>query len=170
MKIFIRLIFLAAGVALGVWLWMTLYPSPEHAIRHQLDKLARRISFSADEGNLSRLAGAEGVSGLFSTNVEVNVDIPGHEQHSLAGRDEITQAALLSRKMAKSLSVRFPDVDVKVAPEKTMATADVTVEVKVGGENEPAFQELKISFQKTEDGWLINKVETVRTISSPLSK
>ena len=170
MKIFIRMVFPAAGIALGVWLWMTLYPSPEHAVRGQLARLARRISFSADEGTFSRLAGAEGVSGLFSTNVEVNVDIPGHEQHRFAGRDEITQAALLSRKMAESLSVRFPDIDVKVAPEKTTATADVTVEARIGGENDPAFQELKISFQKTEEGWLINRVETVRTISLPVSK
>ena len=36
MKIVFRLILLAALIALGVWLWFVLFPSPEKIIRQRL--------------------------------------------------------------------------------------------------------------------------------------
>jgi hypothetical protein len=173
MKVVIRVVQIAVLVAVGIWLWTDLFPSPEKVIRKQLTKLAADVSFSKNDGNLTKLAGfaeAANVADFFSTNVEVNMDLPGHEQHTFAGRDEITQAALGARQEVGSVSVKFPDINVTVAPDKQSAVADVTVEAIVSGETDPIVQELKISFGKLERQWLINKVETVRTISQPALK
>jgi hypothetical protein len=164
MKILGRLVLLAAAVALGVWLWTIFFPAPEKVIRHRLEKLAADASFTSEQGNFSRLAGGENVAGFFSTNVEINLNVPGHEQVAFASRAEITQAALLARERLKALSVKFPDVNVTLAPDKKSAVADVTVDAAVSGERDAIVQELKITFQKMEDGWLITRLETVRTL------
>ena len=61
MKIVFRFVLLAALMALGVWLWFVLFPSPEKIIRQRLTELARTASFSSGEGNLARLAAAKDI-------------------------------------------------------------------------------------------------------------
>jgi hypothetical protein len=63
--------------------------------------------------------------------------------------------------------VKFPDINVTVAPDKNSATADVTVEGTVSGEHDAILQEMKFTFEKTDGHWLINRVETVRVLSPP---
>jgi len=165
MKIIPRFVLLAVLVALGVWLWFVLFPSPEKIIRQRLIKLARTASFSSGEGNLARLAAAEDIAGYFATNVEVDINVPGRVQHTLVGRAEIQQAALGARERLSGLKVTFPDINITVAPDKQSATADLTVEANIAGERDSIVQEMKFTFQNTEDGWLIARVETVRTLS-----
>ncbi|MGP8219807.1 MAG: hypothetical protein ACLQPI_10235, partial [Limisphaerales bacterium] len=74
MKITLRFLLFAALVALGIWLWFILFPSPEKVIRQRLVELARTASASSGESELARLAAARGVSGFFSTNVELAVE------------------------------------------------------------------------------------------------
>jgi hypothetical protein len=165
MKIALRFILFTALVALGVWLWFILFPSPEKVIRKRLTELARTASSSSNESDLARLAAARSVAGFFSTNVEVNIDVPGRVRHNLIGRDEITQAALVARSGTGSLKVKFPDINVTVAPDKQSAVADLTVEAHVSGEPDPIVQEMKFTLQKIDGRWLITRVETVRTFS-----
>jgi hypothetical protein len=170
MRIAVRVVLLAAIAGAGIWFWGILFPSPDKIIHRQLVKLAARVSFARDEGNLERLADAERVADFFSSNVEVNIDLPGHEQHTFAGRDEITQAALGSRQTVNWLTLKFPDINVSVAPDQSSAGADVTADVSIPGDSDAYVQELKISFEKFDHHWLINKIETVRTISQPALK
>ena len=165
MKIFLRAVLILALAALGVWLWTILFPSPEKMIRGQLMKLARDVSFSQTENDFVKLARAQIVAGFFSTNVEVNLNVPGRESQTFAGRDEITQLAMAARQTVGSLDVKFPDVNVAVAPDKNSATADVTVEATVSGQRDAIVQEMKFTFEKIEGQWLITKVETARTLS-----
>ena len=165
MKTVFRFILLAALVALGVWLWFVLFPSPEKIIRQRLTELARTASFSSGEGDLARLAAAQKLAGFFATNVEVDINVPGRVQHPFVGRDEIKQAALGARSTLRGLKVTFPDISVMVAPGKQSAVADLTVEVNIAGERDSIVQEMKFTFRKTDDGWLITRVETVRTLS-----
>ncbi|HEY5043448.1 MAG TPA: hypothetical protein VIK53_15765 [Verrucomicrobiae bacterium] len=164
MKLFWRLVFIAAVIVVGAWLWTVFFPAPEKVIRHRLEKLAADASFTSKQGNFSRLASGESVAGFFSTNIEINLNVPGHEQVAFASRTEITQYALVARERLKSLSVKFPDVNVTLAPDKKSAVADVTVDAAVSGQRDAIVQELKISFQKTQGDWLITRIETVRTL------
>ena len=167
MKIVLRLIVAIALVALGVWLWTILFPSPEKVIRKQLAKLAQDASFSQNENDLVKMADAQSVADFFTDNVEVNITAPGHEQEMLTGKGEIRTAALASRQQASALDVKFPDVNVTVAPDRNSATADVTVDAMVSGERDAVIQELKITFQKIDGHWLISKMETVEGVSKP---
>jgi hypothetical protein len=166
MKTVFRLVLFAALLALGAWLWFVLFPDPERVIRQRLTELARTASFSSNEGNLARLAGAQNLAGFFATNVEINIDVPGRIQHRLLGRDEIQQAALGARSALSGLKVQFPDIKITVAPDKQSAVADLTVEANIAGERDSVVQEMKFTFQQTEGDWLITRVETVRTLSS----
>ena len=165
MKIVLRVIGAVALIVLGVWLWTILFPSPEKIIRKQLAKLAQDASFSQDENNLLKMADAQKIADFFTGDVEVNIAIPGHSQETLEGRNEITTAALASRQEATALDVKFPDVNVTVAPDRNSAIADVTVDATVSGERDAIIQELKITFQKIDGHWLISKVETVQGVS-----
>jgi hypothetical protein len=165
MKIVFRCLLIVALAALGVWLWLVLFPSPEKVIRKRLTELARTASFSANESDLARLVHAQHLAGFFATNIEVNLNVPGRVQHTLMGREEIAQAALAASKTVGGLKVKFPDVNVMVAPDKQSASVDLTVEAHVSGERDPVVQEMKFTLQKTDGEWLITRVETVRTLS-----
>jgi len=165
MKIVFRVVWLAALVAAGLWLWAVLFPSPEKVVRQRLATVAQRPSFTADESALARLADAESLAGYFSTNVEINLDVPGRSQLTITGRDEVTQHAAAADSMVSSLSVKFLDVDVTIGPDKRSAVADFTVEARVGDDQDLIVQEMKFTLQKISGQWLITRVETIRTLS-----
>ena len=164
MKIVFRIVLLAALAALGIWLWTVLFPSPEKVIRRHLTELARTVSSSANESDLTRLASARSVAGFFAANVELNVDLPALGQRTM-DREEITQAALMGRSRAGGLQVKFPDINITVAPDKQTAVADLTVEANISGEHDSIVREMKFTLRKTNGQWLITRVETVRTLS-----
>jgi hypothetical protein len=165
MKILVRLILLVITAAIAFWLWTVFFPGPEKIVRGQLADLAGDVSFSPGENGLIKIAHAQSVAGFFATNVEVNISVPEHEQQSLIGRDEINQAVLVSRQRLASLDVKFPDVNITVAPDKNSAVADVTVDATISGESNALVQEIKFTFEKAGGQWLIDKVETVRVVT-----
>ena len=164
MKIALRFILFAALVALGVWLWFILFPSPEKVIRRRLTELARTVSTSANESDLARLAAARSVAGFFAATVELNVDLPELGQRTM-DREEITQVALMGRSRAGGLRVKFPDINITVAPDQQSAVADLAVEANISGERDSVVREMKFTLQKTDGQWLITRVETVRTLT-----
>jgi hypothetical protein len=165
LKIIIRIILIAALAALGVWLWTVFFPSPQKIIRQQLAGLAADISFSQSQNDLVKMARAQNVASFFAGNVTVNVTVTGYDQQTVMDHDEITQAMLASRQRATDIDLKFPDVNVTVAPDKTSATADVTVDATVSGERNAILQEMKFTFEKTDGHWLINRVETVQVVT-----
>jgi hypothetical protein len=164
MKIIIRIVLLAALAALGVWLWTVLFPSPEKVIRRRLMELARTVSSSPNESDLTRLAAARSVAGFFASTVELNVDLPELGQRTL-DREELTQLALLARSRAGGVHVKFPDITITVAPDKQSAVADLTVEANVSGERDSIVREMKFTLRKTDGQWLITRIETIRTLT-----
>jgi hypothetical protein len=165
MKIALRFILFAALVALGVWLWFILFPRPEKVIRWRLTELARTVSSSANESDLARLAAARSVAGFFAATVELNVDLPELGQHNSLDREEITQLALMGRSRAGGLRVKFPDINITVAPDQQSAVADLAVEANISGERDSVVREMKFTLRKTDGQWLITRVETVRTLT-----
>lgn len=164
MKMVIRLAALAATLALGVWLWTVIFPSPEKIIRHRLTEVARAASFAPQEGMLARTVNAQKLASYFALQAEVSLDLPGGDQHELAGRDEITQAAFAARNYFRALQVDFLDAQVMLMPDHQSAMVDLTVKAKVPDEKDYLVQEMKITFRKLEDIWLITRVESVKTL------
>jgi hypothetical protein len=167
MKILPRIILIVIMAALAFWLWTVFFPSPEKIIRRQLLNMAGDVSFSRDQNNLVQLAHAQSVADFFSSNVVLDLTLPGHNEQTTLDRAEITQAVLASRQQVTGLDVKFPDINVTVAPDKNSAVADVTVEGTVSGEHDAILQEMKFTFEKVDGHWLINHVETVRVLTPP---
>jgi len=165
MKIISRLVLLAVVIVAGVWLWTILFPSPEKIVRKRLVQAAAEASFKSGENPLVSAARAETLAGFFSTNVEININVLEFGRHNFVGRTEIMQAAAGARTELSSLKVEFPDMSIKVSPDKLSAVADVTMKVQAAGQKDFNVQEMKLTFQKIGNDWLITRVETVRTLS-----
>ncbi len=165
MKIVLRVLFIVALLALGVWLWTIAFPSPEKIIRKDLTTLADHASFSATDNGILKIAHAQNIADFFNTNIVITIDVPGHDQQTMTGRDQITQAAIVSRQQFTSLDIKFPDIVITVAPDKTSATADVTAEVTISGNADKVVQEMKFTFQKVDGDWLISEIKTVSPVS-----
>src|ERR1043165_9673279 len=93
MKILLRLLLLAALLALGFWLWTTLFPGPEKIIRRQLADLARSATLAENEKPIARVLKAQKVVNHFSRDAQIILDVPGLGPHTLSGRDEIAESA-----------------------------------------------------------------------------
>ena len=159
-----RLVLVAALIALGLWGWRVLFPSPENVIRKRLGELAKSASFSSDQGLLATAWNASSLAEFFTLDVEITVDVPG-SQHTFTGRDELLQAAVSARKAVSNLTVKFPDIKVTLAPDRTSAVVYLTAQGKVSGEKDFFLQELRLRLTKVKRDWLIHRVETVKTLS-----
>ncbi|HEX3988859.1 MAG TPA: hypothetical protein VHZ30_05460, partial [Verrucomicrobiae bacterium] len=118
MKIAARIVIAALVAAAFVWLWGVVFPSADKVIRKRLAETARAASFDPSQSALSRMAGAQPLQYFFATNVEINIDLPGHQARQMSGRDEILQAALAARGSLESVKVTFPDVALTIDPDK----------------------------------------------------
>ncbi len=158
----VSLVTLAAGV---FWCWRYLFPGPEVLIRKQLAQLAGAASIAQNEAPLARLAKAQRLAELFARDAQVNVDVPGRSDQTFSGREEVQQAALGARALSPiTLQVTFVDINVTLATNKNSATTRLTATANLPGEKLPEVQELEIGFTNVDDAWLINKVQTVKTL------
>ena len=64
-----------------------------------------------------------------------------------------------------SLSVEFLDINIILGSDKSTAVANLTARAKVTGEKEYLVQELRFILKKIGRAWLINRIETVKTLS-----
>ena len=55
MKLTVRLVVVAALAALGYWLWVVCFPSPEAILHKRLTKVAELVSFTSKEGQIARV-------------------------------------------------------------------------------------------------------------------
>jgi hypothetical protein len=159
-----RLMVASVLVALGFWGWRVFFPSPEKVIRKRLGELAKAASFSSNEGLLATALNASMLGGYFTPDVQVTVDVPG-TQHTISGRDELLQAAVGARSAVGSLKIEFPDIKVVVAPGQDTAVVNLTARGKIPGQRDSYLQELRLRMVKIKREWLINQIETVRTLS-----
>lgn len=155
-------------ISLVVWLWVTLFPGPEQAIRKRLAEVAQLASYGP-EGEIAKVANANKLAGFFTPDVEITVDVPELRQ-KLAGQDELLKAAMLVRTYVSSMKVELLDINVTFGPDKTSAIANLTLKVRANGQRDFTPQEVKFTLKKIKGEWLIRQAETVRTLSQRLYK
>ncbi len=160
-----RVLVAAVLLALGIWGWTALFPPPERVIRQRLTELARAASFTPNEGALAQFDNASRFASFFTTDVEAIIDVPGRSQQTFSGRDSVLAAAMSARPLTGSLTVEFFDILVSVGPAKTTAIANLTAKVRVPGDKDFYVQEMKVTLQKLGRKWLIQRAETVKTLS-----
>jgi hypothetical protein len=166
MKRAIPILVIAALIGIAFWLWTVLFPSPENVIRSRLNTLARNISFSSKGGLLGQAYDAQKAADFFTTDVDVDLNVPGYDSITLHGRDEVLQVAMASRSRLSSLKVEFPDMNVTIDPGGQTAKVNLTAKAIVPGERDISAQEFNFMLKKVDGKWLIYKVETVKTLSN----
>jgi len=158
-------VLLAVGfLAIGVWVWTLVFPSPERVIRKRLTELAKAATVSGNESQLAALLNSQKVAGFFTGDIEINLDVPGNSQQVLNGRDELAQQAMVLRSAVGSMRVEFYDIIVTVAPDKSTAEANLTLVARPAGRDKIVL-ELKFRLNKAEGEWRIYRLETVKTLS-----
>jgi hypothetical protein len=165
MKRVVQIGFAVAVIGLGIWLWTALFPSPEAAIRSRLNALAKAVSFDSGSGMLAQAYNAQKAAAFFTTDVEIEVNVGGYEPLELHGRDEL-QLAMGGRARLSSLKVEFLDMNVNIAPGGETAKVNLTGKATVPGQHDIAAQEFNFMLKKVDGKWLINRVETVKTLSA----
>lgn len=153
-----------ALIALGIWAWQALHPGPEHTIRKHLSELAHAATITPNESSLVKLAKSQKLASFFTTDAEIQVDMPGRLPQSLNGRDELMQAALSVRSAIKAIKVQFVDISVKLEADGETGVAHFTAKADVAGESTPQVEEMEARFKKVDGDWLIKHVENVRTL------
>jgi hypothetical protein len=159
-----RLVLLGIIGAAGFWGWRLFFPSPEHIIRQRLSELAVAASISPNEAALTKLAKTQKLASFFTDDARINLDMPGRTRQTLSGREEIQQTVMYARSMMTSLTIKFVDISVAFADEEQSALAHLTATANMPGEKLPEVQELDISFKRFNRDWLINRVESVKTL------
>ena len=157
-----RAFLLACLIALGIWAWTILFPSPEKIIRKRLAKLEQLASVSARESPFTQAVISKRLGNFFSGDIEVAVDAEGGEVYTFHGRPEFMQAVTLARAYANGLEVQIIDPRVTVAPDRQSAVVELGVLAKVGAEKNIDFRALRLTFQKIEGDWLITRAETIK--------
>ena len=165
MKMAVRIIFLAAAVALGWWLWIIFFPSAEKIILKKMSGLAAATTFGASASSISRAAKAIDFIGYFSSDAQVVMDVPGLGAHTFSSRDEIREAANGGFATLPGLKVSFLDTTVRVSPGGQTAEVSCTLRVTIGNEKDYGVQEMHFQFRKMDGGWFITRVETVKTLT-----
>ena len=165
MKIIFRFAALIIIVALGFWLWMIFFPSPEKVIRARLAELARTATITENEKPIARALKAQKVVNFFSPTAEIIFEVPGIGQHTFSGREEIAESAKAGFLSIPSIAVDFLDVNIQLTPGKQSADVDLTAKVRAGGSKDFGVQEMRFVLKKIEGRWLIVRVETVKTLS-----
>jgi len=153
----------ALGLILVGFLLRGCFMGPEGQIRRQLAQLEELVSYSAGEGDLAALGKVKRLGGLFSEDVEIELKGFGGVRN-VNGRRQVQQAAMAARSQAESLQASLHDIMIEVAADQGSAAVEATGRAKVGGERSSLVQDFVFSFEKTDEGWLIRKVETVQAL------
>jgi len=165
MKTALRLVLLAAVAALGFWLWIVFFPSPEKVVLKKIASLAATATFSAGDGNITRANKVGNLIGFFAVDAEIVFDAPGQGARTLSGRDEIRDAARAGFASLTTLKVEFLDVTVRLGADRQTADVNCTAKVNAGDSKDFGVQEMHFQLKKVDGNWLITRAETVKTLS-----
>jgi hypothetical protein len=163
-----RLVAIAVVVAIIFWLWQAFFPGNERVIRTRVARVAKLMSFSQDEGNITGMVHISSLLEYFTTDVECFIetpDIPEAGDWTIKGRRELRDVILSSHENVSSLTVQFIDVTIAIAPDKTSAAVELTARVSLPHDKDFIVHEMKFTFKKVDGQWLISRVETVKTLT-----
>jgi hypothetical protein len=147
------------GVA-GYFLWTWTHPTPEKAIRKQMEKLSETLVSKPGEGNFARVAAINKTLSFFTPNVYINGEGIPQVNESIQGQTELQQALFAARSRLDG-AITFSEVHVIVGPEATNARVNFHAIARLSGQNEPYSQDLKADFVNSDGKWLIARVDPI---------
>jgi hypothetical protein len=161
------LVVLVAALWWGVTL---LFPPTEVVVRRRLQELAVVASYASNEAPLAQVANAQNLAAFFTPEVQISLEVPGNAVQTATERDDVFKAAMGARTMMNSLRIDFYDIVVMVENGNLGAVANLTAKIKVPTDRDYYVQELRFHLRKVDGKWLIDRVETVKTLSQASTK
>jgi len=156
-------ILLVLALGLSVYAWTS---RDSWLIHHRLSKMASLVSKNAGENVLVGLVRAKEVVGFFTEHPAISLGPTA----SISDRDEISAAIHQLRSGVDTLKINVRDTKLNIAPNRTEAVMNVTVEgvFTVGGETDNDLREFQLDWVKNSDGeWLIQGAKSIQTIQRP---
>ena len=165
MQKFVRLLLVAALIGLSIWGWRKLHPGPEALIRARLSALASTASFKPGDGLVTRGYKIQSLPDFFTTDAVISLEVRGYESQSFHGRPDVQAAATAAMQRLPGLKVEFLDVNITLSPDRQSAVANLTCRATRTGERDFMVQEFDFHLKWTGKDWLIDRVDTVKTLS-----
>jgi hypothetical protein len=160
----VRIVAIAVVIA-GLWFgYRWLFPSDEAQIREVLDRIAEAVGNGAEEGEIERLARAASLRNYLDAGVKVDAGPPFKE---VSGRDVVIGTASKLNSTIRELEIRFIDVQISLAPDRSTANVYMTAEARFRGPQDDSgieARELDVLFRKIEGNWVVSAVAFVRTL------
>ena len=151
------------AISIAGWSWWFRSVSDESQIREQLKELGRLASYRSDEGPIAKQRAIGKMKSLFSPNVVLRVNLQGQEPYSVESRHNLMESIQQIRFAVAEIRLEFLDPKIELHPDHQGAEVVTTLSAQLGTERQQEYQEMKARFEKTDDGWIISRLETVKT-------
>lgn len=162
MKRLLQIILLLTLAAAGYFLWIWTHPTPEKAIRKQMEKLSETLVAKPGEGNIARVAGINRTLSFFTPDININGEGIAQVNQSITGQTELQQALFAARSRLDG-AITFNDINIIVGAEQTNARVNFNAVARLSGQTEPYTQDLKAEFVKVDGKWLISRIDPIAT-------
>jgi len=151
----------AGGYAAYQWL----KPSAEDQIRSLLTDLAETASIQPGTKGVAKLRALARLPDFFTADITLDLSVQAPTVGMVQGRVELKDLMAVAQSQLRSLQIDFVDIHIQMGAERVGALAQTIVEATMDPGEDPGVQEYKIWLKLTEDGWRIDRVESVRSLS-----
>lgn len=144
-----------------------IFPSEKTQVIRVLKRLAETLSVDSKTTVFAFANKIDNAIGFFTPQTVLQIKTSDGQTRTVTGRENL-RSGLLAIKGMGSLEVKFDlqDTVVEIEADKTRATADTTATAR-GGNPEEFLEIIPLQFSliKKDGKWLIEKVQTIDTLS-----
>jgi hypothetical protein len=153
-----RIVTVALLVVALVSLWRY-WPSDERQIKQLVQELTAALQPEGNETDLARVGRLAPLARTLSPDILIEGPTP------LRGRDQVMAAATLAGRAAPGLAIVVRDVEVRVEPSRTTATALVIVAITATDAGDwDDITELQLDLTRVNDSWLVTRAAPVAAL------
>lgn len=156
-----RVVTVSVLVMALVALWQY-WPSDERRIQLLVQQMATALQPAPEETDSARATRLAPLTRGISPDIVVEGPTP------VRGREHVLAAAMQAGRLAPELSIVVRDIDVRVEPGSTTATALVTVAIggvtSAGSGGWDDISELQLDLTRQDDVWLVSRVAPVAVL------
>lgn len=156
-----RVVTVSVLVVALIALWRY-WPSDERRIQLLVQQMATALQPAPEETDIARATRLAPLARGLSPGIVVEGPTP------VRGRDQVLAAAMQAGRIAPTLSIVVRDIDVRVEPGSTTATALVTVAIggvpSGGSDGWGDISEVQLDLTRQNDVWLVRRVAPVTVL------
>ena len=161
---FRRILAVVAVAGLGLWVWFRFFPGDDTVIRRNLEMVAKLASFNPNEAPLTRLGNARALADFFTLDVRIDINIQGFREERIEGREQLFETGMAARSTGPGAKVELLDPVIDFPGSREAAVVSLTLKAQISGQSDLVVQELRLTMKKLSGDWLIQRVETVKTL------